>query len=155
MIYRGHKVFLYFPNYSYYFFFSRKIKHLFYLEKYFQGMFSTGCGNLFLHVTYIFIQTDFIQSSRKVKTWCFLCRLASCYCNKRMKDQTTQKGAGHAWRQQQLKDKNIKHQLRIRDGCSVNEYSWCSFVYTQENFVSPHSVLNLENTGSLVRKNLF
>ena len=61
-----------------------------------------------------------------------LCRLASCYCNKMIEDQTTRQGAGHAWGKNCSKRKSINHQLCIGAGRSINDHSSCRFVYTQK-----------------------
>ena len=49
-------------------FWSRKIKQWFHLECYFQGMLFTAYENLFLRVTYIFIEAGF-ESSAGRKDW--------------------------------------------------------------------------------------
>ena len=122
-------------------FFSRKIKHSFYLEK-FEARLFTHYSNLFLHAPCIFIETNFWKHRGKEKTWCSPCRIASCYCNRSLKDQKHSKGQGmlganNSSKTKQTTKKNRKHQLCIRERCSVNDHSRCSFVYTHTKISLP------------------
>lgn len=145
-----------FPHYNWSFF-SRKIKHSFYLEN-FQDRLFTSYGNLFLHATYIFMETDFWKHSRKEKTWWSPCRIASCYYNKRMNDQKHSKGQGMLGRDNSSKTKNTKHQLCIRERCSVNNHSRCSFVYTHKKISLPticvqpwkHSLISQKESALII-----
>lgn len=67
-----------------------------------------------------------------------------------LKDQTTQQGAGHAWEKQLLKDKNYESSIMYWRRVSINDHTDAA-LFTHKNLVSPHSGLNLENIGSLVR----
>lgn len=85
-----------------------------------------------------------LESSAREERLDALCRLASCYCNKMIEDQTTQQGAGHAWGKELLRRKKYKPSIMYQSRGVQLMITTVAGLFTHK-IQSPHTVLNLEN----------
>lgn len=139
-------------------FFSRKIKHSFYLEK-FEARLFTHYSNLFLHAPCIFIVTfestegrkrpDALPAGLLLVTVTGVWRTRNTARGRACLAQTT----AQRQNKQTKKIGNINYVLEKGVQLMITADA-ALFIHTQK-LVSPHLVFNLENPVSLVWKNLF